>query len=143
MGTCMPFPVIDKFLPAHEVILHIVKSKKVKSFIDRIRCKLKDNTFKRAKYPVIQTYMTQDETNPYFSQKGLDSYYRKLDEAGKVIMGKNWGVVVENELEGANPTSCIMIKRENQHAEGHFAKFPIMLPKLFIRRVHKYRRYSS
>ena len=134
IGACMPFPVIDKFVPAHEVILHIVKSKKVKSFIDRIRCKLKDSTLERAKYPVSSTYKIQDDRNPYFSQrKGMDSYFKKLDELGKVVEGDNWNVVIESKLEGANPTSCIMFKREHHTlAESHFAKFPLSLPQLFI-----------
>ena len=106
IGSCMPFPVIDRFLHAHEVILHIVKSKKVKSYIDRIKCKLKESRI---------------------SQKKV----KKLDELGKVVEGDNWNVVIESELEGANPTSCIMFKKEH-HNTPHFAKFPLSLPQLFI-----------
>jgi len=134
IGSCMPFPIQDKFLPAHEVILHIMKSKKVKAYINRIKCKLKESTFKRAKYPVSLTFKIQDEKNPYLSHKGIDAYYKKLDEASKVVKGKNRDVVIGSELEGANPTSCIMFKRENQHTtiSEHFAKFPHSLPSLFI-----------
>jgi len=126
IGFCMPSPIIDKFLLAHEVILHIIKNKKVKSYINRIKCKLKKSTFERAKYPVSATYKIQDESNPYLSQKnGMDAYFKKLD-----VLGKKIG----SELKLANPTSCIMFKKENQHKVkgSHFAKFPLSLPRLFI-----------
>ena len=135
LGCCMPFPILDKFLPAHEVILHIMKRKKVKAFVDRIKCKLKNSTFKRVKYPVSSTFSGQDERNPYISQKGMGNYFKKLNGAGKVINGKNWNVTIESELKGANPTSCIMFKYGNQNKLDnilHFAKFPMSLPQLFI-----------
>jgi len=75
IGSCMPFPVRDKFLPAHEVILHITKSKKVKSYIDNIKCKLKEGSLLRAKYPISATYRVQDERNPFLMHKGMDGYF--------------------------------------------------------------------
>lgn len=119
IGTTFPFPVIDKFLPAHEVILHITKSKgKSKAYIDRVKNKLKQSSIKRANYK-LPSSITSDWSAYHHQEKGFTKLYNKLKNA---------------DVEMANPTSCIMFKRFSgfDKNEGHVAPFPIHLPMMFI-----------
>lgn len=154
IGSCMPFPVLDKLLPATEYIFQIVKNKKYYFDLESVKTETKNSTIERAMRPLSSTYSRDINGNSYVHHKGMESYYNKIkdnyiddnDNARRtrtkenLCVGKedytNWSVK-GIDVSLANPTNALMFKRMNQNSkkakQEHFASFPISLSDFFVK----------
>jgi len=131
IGSCMPFPVKDKLLPATEYIFQITKSPKYFFNLEKVKTPIKNSTIERAKRPLSSTYKNDIIGNPYVHHKGMEKAHERW--ANKCV-GKedytNWSVKCI-EVENVNPTNALMFKRMNQFSkmiqQEHFASFPTSL----------------
>ncbi|MDI6737877.1 MAG: site-specific DNA-methyltransferase [Nanoarchaeota archaeon] len=146
IGSTMPFPCKDKLLPATEYIFQITKSPKYYFDLSQVKTRIKQSTIERASKPISSTYTNQLENNPYVSQKGMDAYYKRLNN-GFVSIDEERRIKIREDITQnkksfdnlieANPTNAIMFKRMNQHSkkeiQEHFASFPLSLAEFFIK----------
>ncbi len=129
IGTTMPFPVRDRFLPAFEYIFQIVKSPKYYFNLKLLKTQLKNSSIIRFQTPIVPTY---SDDNPHKkSLQGVEKYRKKFMIAKK---GTDLNIQLKKELLDANPTNVVMFKVENQSTvpKGHYAKFPKALAEFFI-----------
>jgi DNA modification methylase len=131
IGSCMPMPVKDRFNTAQEYIFHFVKSKKYYYDLSEVKSPIKNSSLTRAESPPSYSFRNESEINPFKSQeKGFNKLYEKIKN--NYIDDDNSG---RRTIMEANPTNCIMFKRENQITTKeveHFAKFPKSLVEMLL-----------